>query len=349
MEPELIPIVFEDEPEQPASSGQPPAKRRWWPWLLVGALAVAAIVAAVVGGSHDKTPPVPVAQSTLAGTSWLLQSFTDKDGAHQATPGSNDSTISGAWLGSGVTFGADVVQGSDGCNHFGTARATVSGNHLDFGTVSTTYVGCLDPVLQRQVAAFTTVLNGGAMWRTTGSVLTLSSGTVTLQLAATPASPPSSPASIAEAATSPASPPVPQPDWAFVVEQPGIHPSLLTSTSWRLTSYAEQDGALSKASPGAAITLVIDGGGGVVASDGCNVIRGEIDVTSSGTVDGVPARQLAFYESGDLGAKSCPSAAAVDRLFLGSADTGDVILATVQDGDLTLKRAGGVILRYATL
>jgi heat shock protein HslJ len=95
---------------------------------LVLTVLVGILVAACSGAASPPPKPAPL---SLAGTAWRAVSV-----AGQSTVVGHEPTIS---------FAADRVTGSGGCNGFGGTYTFVDGV-LKFGEMPMTLIGCADPI-----------------------------------------------------------------------------------------------------------------------------------------------------------------------------------------------------------
>ncbi|HEX6122827.1 MAG TPA: META domain-containing protein [Ktedonobacterales bacterium] len=126
---------------------------------IMGVLAAGAIVAVIVFTAWS-TPPAALTQPT-----WTLTRLVS-DGQEQALSPSQPATL---------RFGArdGQVSGSGGCNGFGGAY-TLHGSQLRIGTLTSTAIGCLDPVVGEQESHYYAALPRVTTYRLDGGTLTLS-------------------------------------------------------------------------------------------------------------------------------------------------------------------------------
>jgi heat shock protein HslJ len=140
-----------------------PSRPRRWPTLavamIVGAAAVAVVVAAFSGGEVRRAPHVGDLEQpiSLAGTTWQLAAI-DGDPVPQL-----DRPIT-------LAFSGDRLGGFDGCNEY-SARYELRDGTLDAGRIVSTLVGCEPEILRRSQALF---------GRLAGAEVAIDGGTLTL-------------------------------------------------------------------------------------------------------------------------------------------------------------------------
>ena len=102
----------------------------------------------------------PRAQSeTLAGTSWLLETLNGQ-------PGLSGTAVT-------LTFAAERLSGSDGCNQYNAAYTTDGSKLTVEGPIATTMMACAEDVMQ-QGSAYLKALEEAASYKTAGGKLSLS-------------------------------------------------------------------------------------------------------------------------------------------------------------------------------
>lgn len=125
---------------------------------LVGVLVIGAIVAVIVFSALS-TPPSALTQPT-----WTLTELV-VDGQEQALSATHPATLQ---------FGArdGQVSGSGGCNTFGGSYS-LRGNQVQFGSLRSTLIGCLDSVVSGQESHYFQVLPRVQTYQIAGTTLTL--------------------------------------------------------------------------------------------------------------------------------------------------------------------------------
>jgi heat shock protein HslJ len=128
--------------------------------IAVAVLAVGAIAALIVLAAQS-TPPTALTQPT-----WTLTRLV-VDGQDQALSSTRSATLQ---------FGArdGQVSGSGGCNGF-SGRYALHETTLQISELSSTLIGCSDPVVREQESQYFDTLPRVATYRLEGNTLTLSS------------------------------------------------------------------------------------------------------------------------------------------------------------------------------
>ncbi len=100
-----------------------------------GLVALAALLALVVGACTTGATPEPSASLPLEGTAWQLASYVGPEGTEVPVPKGVAAT---------ATFEGGTVSGNGGCNQY-TGSYTVDGDALTIGPVASTRMACAGP------------------------------------------------------------------------------------------------------------------------------------------------------------------------------------------------------------
>ncbi len=189
----------------------------------------------------------------LEGITWVLESYTDESGMHQALDGTEVT----------LNFNKQEQQmgGNAGCNHYGGGYE-LQGNKLILHDVTATLMGCLDEAVMDQEAAYLKALGKAEEYKIEDGILTLTGGGFEIKFKGK--------AVTATATTTPT--------------MPDTNP--LARTFWRLVSYTNETGT-HNALEQTDVTLNFDAEknqfGGIA---GCNQYGGEYNLNGSALTTG---------------------------------------------------------------
>jgi heat shock protein HslJ len=141
------------------------------------ALTLLVLVAVAALASFMHTGRV-IAQQSLAGTSWNVQSYNSQ--------GNQASVISGSKP--TLAFGTDgTVSGDTGCNNF-SGSYTASGSTITFGPMASTLRACTDPNVTAQEQAYLAALGNSTTYQLSADQLVLADASGNPQVVLTAAS-----------------------------------------------------------------------------------------------------------------------------------------------------------------